>query len=134
MGDLFQLRELHDTYVWEANAAVGENRLDLVYLRIGVMTVGLLYAAILVATPLFGGTVVNGELLGLPFLVQLGLLVPAAWARAVKYMAKSPAKNISSLESQTMVPTLTMLGLFSECTRDVIAVPEVPTALVTHEV
>jgi hypothetical protein len=26
------------------------------------------------------------------------------------------------------------LGLFSECTRDVIAVPEVPTALVTHEV
>jgi hypothetical protein len=31
MGDLFQLRELHDTYVWEVNAAVGENRLDLVY-------------------------------------------------------------------------------------------------------
>jgi anthranilate phosphoribosyltransferase len=30
-----------------------------------------------------------------------------------------------------MVPTLTMLGRFSECTRDVIAVPEVPTALVT---
>jgi hypothetical protein len=46
-------------------------------------------------------------------------------------MANSPAKNINSLESQTMVPTLTMLGLFSECTRDVIAVPEVPTALVT---
>src|SRR6516225_99200 len=38
---------------------------------------------------------------------------------------------MSSLESQTMVPTLTMLGRFSECTRDVIAVPEVPTALVT---
>jgi hypothetical protein len=33
-----------------------------------------------------------------------------------------------------MVPTLTMLGLFSECTREVIAVPEVPTALVTLEV
>src|SRR5829696_119972 len=30
-----------------------------------------------------------------------------------------------------MVPTLTMLGRFSECTRDVMAVPEVPTALVT---
>jgi len=26
------------------------------------------------------------------------------------------------------------LGRFSECTREVIAVPEVPTALVTHEV
>ena len=30
-----------------------------------------------------------------------------------------------------MVPTLTRLGRFSECTRWVIAVPEVPTALVT---
>jgi anthranilate phosphoribosyltransferase len=30
-----------------------------------------------------------------------------------------------------MVPTLTMFGRFSECTRDVIAVPELPTALVT---
>src|SRR5262249_20455682 len=38
---------------------------------------------------------------------------------------------MSSLESHTMVPTATMLGRFSECTRDVIAVPEVPTALVT---
>jgi len=35
----------------------------------------------------------------------------------VKNMAKSPAKNISSLDSHTMVPTLTMLGRFSECTR-----------------
>src|SRR5690349_11469015 len=59
---------------------------------------------------------------------------PPAWARAVKYIANSPAKNISSLESHTMVPTLTMLGRFSECTRDVIAVPEVPTALVTKQV
>jgi hypothetical protein len=32
-----------------------------------------------------------------------------------KYIANSAAKNISSLESQTMVPTLTMLGLVSEC-------------------
>jgi hypothetical protein len=32
----------------------------------------------------------------------------------VKYMAKRPAKNINSLESQTMVPTLTMFGRFSE--------------------
>ena len=30
MSDLFQLRELHDTYVWEVNAAVGEDRFDLV--------------------------------------------------------------------------------------------------------
>jgi hypothetical protein len=26
-----QLRELHDTYTWEVNAAVGEGRLDLVW-------------------------------------------------------------------------------------------------------
>src|SRR3712207_4575500 len=42
-----------------------------------------------------------------------------ARARAVKYMANSPAKNISSLESQTIVPTLTMFGLVRECTREV---------------
>src|SRR6478609_621256 len=30
--------------------------------------------------------------------------------RIVKYIANSPAKNISSLESHTMVPTDTMLG------------------------
>jgi hypothetical protein len=49
----------------------------------------------------------------------------------VKYIANRPAKNINSLESHTMVPTLTMYGRFSECTLDVMAVPEVPTALVT---
>jgi hypothetical protein len=32
MGDKEQLRELHDTYTWEVNAAVGEGRLDLVSL------------------------------------------------------------------------------------------------------
>jgi hypothetical protein len=31
-------------------------------------------------------------------------------------MANRPAKNISSLESHTMVPTLTMFGRVSECT------------------
>jgi hypothetical protein len=31
-------------------------------------------------------------------------------ARIVKYDANRAAKNISSLESQMMVPTLTMLG------------------------
>jgi hypothetical protein len=31
MGDNQQLRELHDAYVWEVNAAVGEGRLDLVW-------------------------------------------------------------------------------------------------------
>src|SRR3954453_23421070 len=40
-------------------------------------------------------------------------------ARAVKYIANKPAKNISSLASQTMVPTLTMFGRVRECTRDV---------------
>src|SRR5215218_5250609 len=39
--------------------------------------------------------------------------------RAVKYMAKNPAKNISSLESQMIVPTLTMFGRVRECTREV---------------
>ncbi len=31
MGDTEQLRELHDYYAWEVNAAVGEGRLDLVW-------------------------------------------------------------------------------------------------------
>ena len=31
MAELQKLRELHDTYVWEVNAAVGEDRLDLVW-------------------------------------------------------------------------------------------------------
>jgi hypothetical protein len=30
MGDSEQLEKLHDAYVWEVNAAVGEDRLDLV--------------------------------------------------------------------------------------------------------
>jgi hypothetical protein len=34
----------------------------------------------------------------------------------VKYIANRPAKNMSSLESQTMVPTLTMFGRVRECT------------------
>src|SRR3954447_25190355 len=36
--------------------------------------------------------------------------------RTVKYMGNKPAKNISSLESHTMVPTLTTFGRVSECT------------------
>ena len=36
-------------------------------------------------------------------------------------MANSPAKNISSLDSQTIVPTLTMFGRFSEWMRALIA-------------
>jgi hypothetical protein len=31
MGENEQLRALHDTYVWDINAAVGEGRLDLVW-------------------------------------------------------------------------------------------------------
>ena len=60
--------------------------------------------------------------------------LPPDCARAVKYIANNPAKNINSLDSQTMVPTLTMFGRFSECTREVIAVPDVPVALVTTQV
>ena len=41
---------------------------------------------------------------------------PGCTARIVKYIANRPAKNISSLESQTIVPTLTMFGRVSECT------------------
>jgi hypothetical protein len=53
--------------------------------------------------------------------------------RIEKYIANSPAKNINSLDSHTMVPTLTMLGRVSECTRlesklDAVLV-EVTTAL-----
>src|SRR5215207_7515917 len=55
-----------------------------------------------------------------------------ARARAVKYMAKSPAKNISSLESQMIVPTLTMFGRVSECTRDVSKVLLATGAVVTR--
>ena len=40
-----------------------------------------------------------------------------AAARMEKYIANSAAKNISSLESQTIVPTLTMLGLVREWIR-----------------
>ena len=40
-------------------------------------------------------------------------------ARIVKYAAKRAAKNISSLESQMIVPTLTMLGRsWCPCSRD----------------
>jgi hypothetical protein len=35
-------------------------------------------------------------------------------ARIVKYIANRPAKNINSLDSHTMVPTLTTLGRVSE--------------------
>src|SRR6266516_3426369 len=37
--------------------------------------------------------------------------------RIVKYMANRPAKNMSSLDSQTIVPTLTRFGRVRECTR-----------------
>src|SRR5690348_12417333 len=36
--------------------------------------------------------------------------ISSSTERMVKYMAKRPAKNISSLASQTIVPTETMLG------------------------
>src|SRR5438067_13904700 len=37
--------------------------------------------------------------------------------RTVKYMANSPAKNMSSLDSHTIVPTLTMFGRVREWIR-----------------
>src|ERR671921_904505 len=55
-----------------------------------------------------------------------------ARARAVKYMANRPAKNISSLESQMIVPTLTMFGRVSECTREVSKVLLATGAVVTR--
>src|SRR5919112_625963 len=54
-----------------------------------------------------------------------------ARARAVKYMANRPAKNISSLESQMIVPTLTRFGRVRECTREVSKVPLATGAVVT---
>src|SRR3954451_20971632 len=55
-----------------------------------------------------------------------------ARARAVKYMANRPAKNIGSLESQMIVPTLTMFGRVKECTRDVSKVLLATGAVVTR--
>ena len=51
---------------------------------------------------------------------DLGVLLPLRWqsaARIEKYIANSAAKNMSSLESHTIVPTLTMLGRVSEWIR-----------------
>jgi len=39
------------------------------------------------------------------------LPMPLSTERIVKYMAKSAAKNISSEDSHTIVPTLTRFGL-----------------------
>lgn len=43
--------------------------------------------------------------------VDLSQMPGPCTARVVKYIAKRAAKNISSLDSQTMVPTATRLGL-----------------------
>jgi hypothetical protein len=42
--------------------------------------------------------------------VDSAQMVGPCTARIVKYMAKSAAKNINSLDSQTIVPTATALG------------------------
>src|SRR3954454_23742163 len=52
---------------------------------------------------------------------------PTLCARTVKYTPNSPAKNISSLDSQTMVPMLTRFGRFSEWIRALMAGAEVVT-------
>ncbi|GGK39019.1 hypothetical protein GCM10007073_02080 [Micrococcus flavus] len=49
--------------------------------------------------------------------------------RSVKYMAKSPPKNMSSLASHTMVPTWTMFGRLGS---PVVGVWRVEVAVVTH--
>jgi len=38
MGYSDSLRELHDAFVWEVNAAVGEDRMDLVWLLVDEYT------------------------------------------------------------------------------------------------
>ncbi len=49
----------------------------------------------------------------------------------VKYAAKRAAKNISSLESQMIVPTLTMLGRsWCPCSRDA----GIAVAVATHAI
>src|SRR3954451_13091432 len=59
---------------------------------------------------------------------------PGCTDRIVKYMANNPAKNMSSLDSHTMVPTLTMLGRFSVWIRELrFAVPEPVVVVVTRE-
>src|SRR5437764_5599587 len=59
-------------------------------------------------------TIVNGAAVlrsrTTPFAGQTGSLID----RIVKYIANSEAKNMSSLDSQTIVPTLTTLGRVRE--------------------
>ena len=56
--------------------------------------------------------------IGSPVAALIGGQTPVEFcALIVKNIANSPAKNMSSLESHTIVPTLTMFGRFSECTR-----------------
>src|SRR4051794_5237241 len=59
-------------------------------------------------------TIVNGAAVlrsrTTPLAGQTGSLIE----RIVKYIANSAAKNMSSLDSQTMVPTLTTLGRVNE--------------------
>src|SRR5215469_7177803 len=57
-----------------------------------------------------------------------GLPRPLSTERIVKYMANSAAKNISSEDSQTIVPTLTRLGLLAGV-RGVTSVVAVATRL-----
>jgi hypothetical protein len=76
-------------------------------------------AAVCVATPLFGGTVVNGELLGVPFLVA-GVLayVAAAASRAQKpglalSLAAGAAGAIGALVKQSLVDVFVVLAVLA---------------------
>src|SRR3954454_22291627 len=59
-------------------------------------------------------TIVNGAAVFRSSTTPLAGHTGSLIERIVKYMANSEAKNISSLESQTIVPTLTTLGRVSE--------------------
>src|SRR3954468_1913492 len=59
-------------------------------------------------------TIVNGAAVLRSSTTPLAGQIGSLTARIVKYIANSAAKNISSLDSHTMVPTLTTLGLVSD--------------------
>ena len=59
--------------------------------------------------------VVNAENGMLRSSVDSAQIAGPCTARVVKYIAKSAAKNINSLDSQTIVPTATTFGLVILC-------------------
>ncbi|GGL04297.1 hypothetical protein GCM10014719_03100 [Planomonospora parontospora subsp. antibiotica] len=60
-----------------------------------------------------------------------GMPWPRLTDRMVKYIANSAAKNMSSEDSQTIVPTLTRSGLLDECA---VVVVEIADAVATGSI